>query len=79
MAQVNPTFISAFNNLKSAHANLASAKRSGGDTKKAEAAMHNAEAVWCNQNGVIDGGTMTDEAAKRAVDGYVTEVHSWYA
>lgn len=75
--QVNPAFVSAFNNLKAAHQRMDATKGTNAYVA-AENAMHDAENVWCNLPGIIDGGNLTQSQAEAMVNNYMNQVHSWY-
>lgn len=85
---VNPAFISSVNSLKAARSRMNAAKLACNGNKneaailqyrKAEADFHNAEANFCSQKGLIDGGNLTKAQGEAQVNGIMNTVHSWYA
>lgn len=85
---VNPLFISSVRSLRAARAKMLSAKFASQGTndenlilkyRKAEEDFHRAEAVFCHQKGLIDGGNLTQAQGKAQVDAIMNSVHSWYA
>ncbi|MBP3925251.1 hypothetical protein J6E39_08450 [bacterium] len=80
-SRVNPAFITAFNNLKTAKMNYNAIKATGNkeQARVAELHFHQAENYFCDQEGILSGGNMTESQAKAAVDSMMSQVHSWYA
>ncbi len=83
---INPVFISGFNNLKTACERLNSIKEKYGENSKEFkiAFLHrqNAENIFCNTQGIIQGNganLLTKNQAQTKINSYNNEVKSWYA
>lgn len=88
-SKVNPAFINATNNLKSAIAELKSCKskmikdknnpQSNAEYQNAEARYHQAESIWCNLPGLVQdtsSGALTKEQALKEVNRYMSDMKS---
>lgn len=84
-SKVNPAFISAFNNLKSARARYNALKMlnpNSPELRNAERDFLKAEAPFCNVDGIIEDpspNALTKDQALGQVHSMMNEVKTWYA